>query len=920
MIDESRVDPIDRPVIGSDVSGELVFKGDDIAAIFFQLLLDVVNRHHPEIASVLAGDSKVKDFAPDVLSRVFQIHGIWFQLLAIVEQDAAMGERRSIERERGDEAVQGTFANVIAKAAQLGISARDIHEQFSAMRVRPVITAHPTEAKRVTVLEKHRRIYRLLVELEQPRWTARERSGLIDQLRDEIELLWMTGELRLEKPSVDQEVAWGLHFFQETLFDGVPDLLKKLDRALDLFFPGERFVLPQFFQFGSWIGGDRDGNPFVTNDVTRRALTENALASLRYYKQRLAVLIRSLSISERALPPPGAFREALNRALAESGDGPNIAQRNPGEPYRQYLICALRKLRGTLARHEGVRTHGPYYAGADELITDLAIAEEALAESGSVGLAHDLVRPLRWAAEVFRFRTVRLDLRENTTRLTQTLQALWRAMMGPDRGEPPAPDSGEWKAWLLAELGRPRVGPPIARTLPPEAVETLGMFKLARDQYEEFDREAFGSFVLSMSRSVADILGAYVLAKEAALYHDAASVEACTLPIVPLFETITDLRAAPAIMRELLALPLVRRSARIQGGTQEVMIGYSDSNKDGGFLTSNWELAKAQDKLTKIGHESGIPIAFFHGRGGSVSRGGAPTAQAIGAQPAGSISGRLRVTEQGEVVSFKYANRGTAAYQMEVLGASVFEHALISEHKAPALRAEFEEAMEALSGASHAAYAGLIGHPDLLTYFQAASPLDEISMLNIGSRPARRFGARSLSDLRAIPWVFAWAQNRHVITGWYGVGSGVASFLDVRKERGLTLLHRMFEESELFRMIIGEVEKTLCLVDLDIAREYASLVYDDDVRETIFELIETELALTRKMILRVTQEQGIAQRFPGYSSRLAHRLPTINKVNREQVELLRGFRACATELAKEGYRSNLLLSINCISSGLGATG
>jgi len=278
------------------------------------------------------------------------------------------------------------------------------------------------------------------------------------------------------------------------------------------------------------------------------------------------------------------------------------------------------------------------------------------------------------------------------------------------------------------------------------------------------------------------------------------------------------------------------------------------------------------------------------------------------------------VTEQGEVVSFKYANKGTAAFQMEMLGASVFEHTLISERAAPALRAEFEEAMEALSGASHAAYAQFIGHPDLLTYLQSASPLDEISMLNIGSRPARRFGARSLSDLRAIPWVFSWAQNRHVITGWYGVGSGVASFIDVRKERGLALLRRMFAESQLFRMVVGEVEKTLCLVDLGIARAYAGLVYDDDVRESVFAMIEAEFALTQKVILQITGEDEIAQRFPVYRSRLTHRLPTINKVNREQVELLRAFRASPNELSKEAFKANLLLSINCISSGLGATG
>jgi phosphoenolpyruvate carboxylase len=908
---------------GATAAGDAFRDGEGAGEILFRLLLEVAQRRHPEIASVLVGDAKVADLTPELLSRVFQVHGIWFQLLAIVEQDTAMRERRSIERDRGDEAdVQGTFANLIAAAARLGVEASALRDQLASMRIRPVITAHPTEAKRVTVLEKHRRIYRLLVELEQPRWTARERASVIDHLRDEIELLWTTGELRLEKPSVEQEVAWGLHFFHETLFDGVPELLKKLDRALERFYPGESFTLTPFFQFGSWIGGDRDGNPFVTNEVTRRALTENALASMRYYDERLSVLLQRLSITERALPPPAAFREVLARALAESGEADAIAQRNPGEPYRQFLSCMLRKLKTAILRSENKWAgRSAYYASADELIADLSVMEEALAESGSGCLAADLVRPARVAAQVFRFRTVRLDLRENTTRLTQTLQALWRATAGREGGEPPDPESDAWKAWMIAELARPLQGARSEPILPPEAAETLGMFKLVRDQREEYDREAFGSFVLSMTRSVADVLGAYLLAKEAGLFRDALGVEACTLAITPLFETITDLRAAPAIMRELLALPLVRRSARAQGGVQEVMIGYSDSNKDGGFLSSNWELAKAQTRLAKIGHENGVAIAFFHGRGGSVSRGGSPTAKAIAAQPAGSIRGAFRVTEQGEVVSFKYANRGTAAYQMEVLGAAVFEHALLSEREeALAPKAEFDEAMEALSGTAHAAYVGLIGHPDLLTYFQAASPLEEISLLNIGSRPARRFGARSLSDLRAIPWVFAWSQNRHVITGWYGVGSGIASFLDVRKERGLAMLRRMFAESRLFRLILGEVEKTLCLVDLDIAREYAGLVPEASARAAILGLIESELALTRDMILRVSEADQIAERFPAYRSRLEHRLPIINKVNREQVELLRGFRASTNELAKEAYKSNLLLSINCIASGLGATG
>jgi phosphoenolpyruvate carboxylase len=898
-----------------------VLGGEETVEILYRILLDVVDSHHPEVALVLRGEIKVADVPADLLARAFQVQGIWFQLLAIAEQHTAMHDRRVIERERSEAAVPNTFEHLVADAAAIGIGADEIHEKLSSLRIRPVITAHPTEAKRVTVLEKHRRIYRLLVELEQPRWTERERGALYDQLRDEIELLWMTGELRLEKPSVEQEVAWGLHFFQETLFDGIPELLRKLDKVLEHYYPAQNFVLTPFFQFGSWIGGDRDGNPFVVNAVTQRALAANAAACLRHYEQRIAVLLQRLSITERVMPPPTAFQGVLERALAESGEGERIARRNPGEPYRQFLSCMLRKLQATIGQKErGAPAGATDYANADEFLADLQLLEDALAGSGGDHLARNLLRPLRWEVEIFRFRTVRLDLRENTTRLTETLRALWRATSGKP-GEPPEADSAEWKDWIAAELAKPLPPHHTPPSLPADAAETLGMFILASDPRGEFDREAFGGFILSMTRSVADVLGAYLLAKHAGLFLDNAGVEACTLPIIPLFETITDLRAAPAIMRELLATPVVRRSARAQGGIQEVMIGYSDSNKDGGFLSSNWELAKAQTRLTRVGDEAGIAIAFFHGRGGSVSRGGAPTAQAIAAQPAGSIKGRFKVTEQGEVVSFKYANRGTAAFQMETLAAAVLGHALKSaREEALVPRAEFDEAMEALSGASHAAYAGFFGHPDLLAYFQAASPLDEISLLNIGSRPARRFGARSLGDLRAIPWVFAWAQNRHFVTGWYGVGSGIASFLDVRKERGLALLQRMFAESRLFRLVIGEVEKTLGLVDLDIARDYAGLAPDENVRDAIFSLVEAEFRLTRKMVLEVTQEKEIGERFPGYRARLDHRLPMLNKVNREQVELLRGFRACKHELSKEAFKSNLLLSINCISSGLGATG
>ncbi|ACA20814.1 Phosphoenolpyruvate carboxylase [Methylobacterium sp. 4-46] len=889
--------------------------------ILFHSLLDVCRRHEPELESVLHGNANISDFSPDLMARALQVQGIWFQLISIAEQNTAMRRRRHVERTRGRHALRGSFSAVLAEAVHNRVPAREIHALLKDLRIRPTLTAHPTEGKRVTVLEKFRRIYLLLRELELPRWTERERTGLMADLRDQIELVWMTGELHLEKPTVEQEVAWGLHFFDETLFEMLPEVMVSLEESLREYYPDETFEVPAFFQFGSWIGGDRDGNPFVTAAVTRSTLRRNALASMRRYRDGVIHLGRMLSISERSLPAPASFKTELARQLAASGDARGIARRNPGELYRQYLTCILRKLEATIARNEGdAITGAPDYSDADDLINDLRVLEAGLTDAKCPSLAVDLVRPVRRMVEIFRFSTVRLDIRENTTRTTRALQALWRQGRG-DEAAPPEVDQPAWTAWLTAELARPLEGQRSFQSLPEEARETLETFRLVGEMRKELDREAFGSFVLSMTHSVPDILGVYLLAKEAGLFLDAAGIEICPLPIVPLFETIDDLRAAPAIMRELLQIPLVRRSTRWQGGVQEVMIGYSDSNKDGGFVSSNWELAKAQAKLTEVGKQAGVPIAFFHGRGGSVSRGGAPTGRAIAAQPPGSIRGRFRTTEQGEVVSFKYANRGTAAYQMELLASSVFAHALNAERDPSfAPRPDFDDAMEALSGASRAAYVKLVSHPDLVTYFGAASPLDEIALLNIGSRPARRFGARSLADLRAIPWVFAWSQNRHVITGWYGVGSGLMSFLDVRGEAGEALLRRMFAESRLFRLVLDEVEKTLLTVDLDIARDFAGLVPDARVREEIFSMIAEEYHLTRRMVVRVSGDAEVAERFPQYRGRLTERLPVINQVSREQVELLRRFRGETDEVRRETFKSALLLSINCIAVGFGATG
>ena len=558
------------------------------------------------------------------------------------------------------------------------------------------------------------------------------------------------------------------------------------------------------------------------------------------------------------------------------------------------------------------------YAHADELIEDIDVMRRAMVEAGAAPLAKSFLAPLLREVRTFRFATVRLDIRENTIRINATLAELYRASRGG--AEPPASDAPAWKEWLLAELATPRRpgdAPRRVERLTEEAQETLATFRTVAEMREHCDREAFGTLILSMTHSAADVLGVYLLAKHAGLFNDVQAVERCTLPVVPLLETIPDLRCAPAILKELLAVPLVQRSLHLHGGVQEVMIGYSDSNKDGGYFTANWELAKAQRTMTRLGEEHGVRIAFFHGRGGSVSRGGAPTGRAIASLPPGSIRGGFRVTEQGEVVSSKYANRGTAHYQVELLASSVLQHVLLSERESELVPShEFDEAMEAISGVSWTAYRKLMESQHLLAYLQGSSPLEELSMLNIGSRPARRTQARTLADLRAIPWVFAWTQNRHMLPGWYGLGSGLAAFLEVRKARGLELLQRMFRLGRLFRTVIDEVEKTLLSVDLDIAREFASLVPERAVRDPIFRAIEAEYRLTCDLVLEVSGDAEIAARFPQHRRRLARRLQTMNEVSREQVQLLRRLRTGGDE----DVRTALLLSINCAAAGLGATG
>lgn len=910
------------PSAGGGAGADAVATADAPASAFEQLARAfrlVTRAKHPELADWSEQGNAVDSLSDREILKTLQAHVIWFQLLNTRDQNAGMSERRAEEKRVGHEELPGTFDHVLARARQAGVPLRSIQELIHRTSVSCVLTAHPTESRRVTVLEIHRRIYRLLMDMELLRWTPREREVLFDRLCGELELLWLTGDIFLEKPTVDREVSWGMHFFRESLFDGVTHVYERLEGALQRHYPEAVWDVPGVFGFGSWIGGDRDGNPHVKTSVTAAALNAGRAEAIARHRRSLERLLRRISVAEHAVAIPGWFRQRLNERLERIDADGEIASRNPREPLRLYVACLLAGL------IEAEQIGGQ--PSSTLLVDDLKALEKALVEMDCGALARQLVSTVRREVEVFGFRTVRLDLRENSQTVNACLVEIWQ-QRHPDATAPPSTDSTEWEAWLGQELVREDLAerPVDEALLSEQARDTLGMLKLVGHGHRSRDNKALGVFVLSMTQRASDILGVYALARHAGAYTDVATRDACLIQVVPLLETIGDLRNGPAILTGLLRHAVVRRTIRESGGCQEIMVGYSDSNKDGGYLTASWEVSKAQSRLCRVGKEHGVDVSFFHGRGGSVSRGGAPTGRAIAAQPAGTVDGRMRITEQGEVVSAKFANRGTAEYQMELLVSGVLEHSLAPAGAVEAAtRPEFDEALEALSGLSFVHYRELADLPRLIEFYQAASPVDELVLLKMGSRPAKRFGATTLDDLRAIPWVFAWTQNRMMVPGWYGMGSAMANFRRVRGKAGEQLLENMYEACPLFRLIADEVEKTLLRVDLDTARGYVDLVRDRTLAESVFSRVSTEYARTVEQMLWLSGATRLCESKAPHRERVEQRWPVLASVGRQQVELIRRFRGLgsgesAPAAPDEEALVPLLLSINCLSAGIGWTG
>lgn len=849
----------------------------------------VLTRRAPAVARAL--ETGATTWAPEDFGDHLQAATIWFHLQQIMDENLAIRGTRQAEKDGPAHTVPGSFAQALH--TENPDRKRELKKIVSeaSLSVGPTITAHPTEAKRVSVMEIHRRIYRQLVQFETQRWSPQEEARLERALEMEIDLLWMTGELRLERPTLAAEIDWGLQFYRTSLVQAVPRLFERYREAVTEAFgtdtPGTACL-----KFHSWIGGDRDGNPNVTAEVTRSAIERSREMIMAEYVSSLQRIAQRLCLSENLTEIPPLHRAALNDiVLTRSPDPDATTTRNPNEIFRQAASAILQAIETGAYEH------------VQDFIADLETVDQALRAINAELLGETLIRPLIWQASVFGFRAYTLDIRQNSEVVTRVLHELWETT-----SEAPEPLSADWSRRLRAELGMPTLPYVNPDVLGPESAELMALLRLMHQVRNGADPDAIGPFILSMTRSADDLLAVYLLARYAGF-----GAERLALKVVPLFETIEDLRAAPEILQDVLQVPVAARSLRNGTDQLEVMLGYSDSNKDGGFLCSTWSLDRAQRAITRAIARHGIKPVFFHGRGGSVSRGGAPTERAIAAQPRGTLNGSLRLTEQGEVVTAKYANVGTAAAQLEVLASSVLRHS--AQPAFEAVDPEAEDVMEALSSLSQTSYQSLLQDPAFIDYFNQASPVNELALLKIGSRPARRFGAKSLSDLRAIPWVFAWSQNRHMISSWYGFGSAVENLCNVRGDIGTTQLHTLFRKFPLFRLCVDEIEKSLIHARLDIAEQYAGLVEDPATAEAIFGRVQAEHACTVKAVEMLTGQE-LGHRFPNFLTRVARNEAPLHAAHDAQIRILKAVRNEDSKV----QRIRLMQTMNCISAGLGWTG
>ncbi|AOJ63487.1 phosphoenolpyruvate carboxylase [Burkholderia ubonensis] len=907
--------------------GDAVF---DVVETIRQTAVKFRREDDREAAQTL--EKKLRKLTPEQTVSVVRAFS-YFSHLANIAEDRHHNRRRRIHALAGSAPQPGTVAFALDQLKQAGGASKGVLQRFfdDALIV-PVLTAHPTEVQRKSILDAQHDIARLLAERDQE-LTARERQHNEAMLRARVTALWQTRMLRDARLTVGDEIENALSYYRATFLDELPALYGDIEAALAEH--GLPARVPAFFQMGSWIGGDRDGNPNVTATTLDEAIHRQSAVILEHYLEQVHKLGAELSVSNLLVGANDAVK-----ALAAAS--PDQSPHRVDEPYRRALIGIYTRLaasarvrlgEGTVPVRSAGRGAAPVratpYADSEEFVRDLKVLMESLDEHHGASLAAPRLAPLARAAEVFGFHLASIDLRQSSD-IHEAVVAELFARAGVVADYASLAEEDKLTA-LLAALADPRPLRSPYFEYSALAQSELGVFEKARAVRAQFGPRAVRNYIISHTETVSDLVEVLLLQKETGLLDGAFGAKhggaKNGLMVIPLFETIPDLRDASRIMREYFALPGVDALVAHQGGEQEVMLGYSDSNKDGGFLTSNWELYRAELALVDLFHERGITLRLFHGRGGTVGRGGGPTYQAILSQPPGTVNGQIRLTEQGEVIASKFANPEIGRRNLETVVAATLEASLLPQSNAPAQLPAFETAMQTLSDTAMAAYRALVYEtPGFTDYFFSSTPITEIAELNIGSRPASRKlqdpKHRRIEDLRAIPWGFSWGQCRLLLTGWYGFGSAVAAYLDGTKdaaERGkrLALLKKMNKTWPFFSNLLSNMDMVLAKTDLAVASRYAQLVADKKLRKHVFERIVAEWERTSQALAEITGQNTRLATNPLLARSIKNRFPYLDPLNHLQVELIKRHRAGDTNAR---LRRGIHLTINGIAAGLRNTG
>ncbi len=859
------------------------------------------------------------DEAEDV-ARAFTTY---FELINIAEANHRIRVNRAREEAHYPHPQPESIRAAIAELWRSGVEESEMAHLLERLHIELVFTAHPTEAKRRTVLSKLQRLSRALYTLETRRLLPRERDNLMAHIQAEVTNLWLTERTRTTQPRVTDEVRTGLYYLETTLWDVAPDIYQALREALAEFYP--HLTPPaRFLTFGSWMGGDRDGNPNVTAAVTAETLRLHRGLAIERHRRAAQRLSRSLSLSERLRPAAPDLRAHIASRLAAPPE--HVAflyERYPSETYR--LGAALMAADLAEASTDPVRnrllglSHAPLprLRTAHDLQTRLAQMETSLRQAGARSIVEAELTPFQHQAAIFGLDAARLDLRQESAYHTEVVHELLTRLHLTNRYQ--SMEAAERMAWLTRLLQEP---PPALDSLHPlseKTEETLTLLQVAWRAIQFYGRTALGPYVISMTRSAADVLELLLLTVWRGL-NRRADGGAEGMPIAPLFETRADLEGAASTMRQLFEHPIYRAHLDALEGEQIIMIGYSDSNKDAGFLTANWELYQAQEQLTAICQAHQVTLTLFHGRGGTVARGGGPMTRAILAQPPGSVNGKFRITEQGEVLYERYAAPAIARRHLEQLTHTILLAS--SPHHAPAIDEAWRSAMHTLADIAHRAYRGFVYEsPELVRYWQDATPIRELSLMRLGSRPAKR--ARSddpLAFLRAIPWVFSWMQSRHGLPGWYGVGSALEHYAD--KPDQLLQLRAMYQQWPFFQAVLDNAQVSLGKADMGIARLYATLVPEAALRQRVYDHIAAEYERTRHWILRIADQRDLLDNEEVLKRSIRLRNPYVDPLNFIQVRLLRDYRAHPAPDSPEAGRllEAIFLTINGIAAGLKSTG